>query len=393
MITASANQLTSEELTSESQDLRILFVVDSRFPGLGGAEAQALKLANGLRAAGVHVDFVAPQVEPETTASDIVDGFKLTRIMYPHIKLLGTVYMLVSFALFLIRNRRNYDYMHIHVTRLLAATAGAVRPFVKIPIVTKISGFFEFEGGVLDPRKRLNPVNALLRFAMRNIDHVQTISIETREKLLASGFRKDQISFIPNGIDISEAATPAPANEVYTIGYCGRLREVKGVHVLLDALAQCKAARPNEHMKLVLAGSGSSEQNLREQADELGISNDVEFLGLLADVSDFYKQLDIYVQPSFSEGLPNSVLEAMHAGRAVLATDIGGNRDLVEDNVTGHLFEAGNSDELANLLLQCLDERSQVNEMGLKGRSVIDENYGMESVVNKLIGVYRGEQD
>ena len=391
MTTASVNHLPSDELTSEAHALRILFVVDSRFPNLGGAESQALKLANGLRAAGVHVDFVAPQVDPNTAASETVDGFRLTRIVYPHIKLLGTVYLLLSFSLFLIRNRNNYDYMHIHITRFLTAVAGLLRPIIKIPIITKISGFFEFEGGILDPRKRLNPVNAFLRLAMRNVDYVQTISVETKEKLIASGFRPDQISLIPNGIDISDAPAPAPKNQVYTIGYCGRLRTVKGVHVLLDAFAQCKAMLGDAPMKLLIAGSGTAESELREQAAQLGIASEIDFLGMLEDVTGFYEQLDLYVQPSFAEGLPNSVIEAMHAGKAVVASDIGGNRDLVTENVTGHLFEAGDSNALAELLLQCVQQRDVVIDMGLNGRSVINENYGMESVVSKLIEVYRAK--
>jgi glycosyltransferase involved in cell wall biosynthesis len=391
MTVASVNHLSSEDVSAEARGLRVLFVIDSRFPNLGGAESQALKLANGLRDAGVYVDFVAPQVDPGTAASDTVDGFKLTRIVYPHIKLLGTVYLLLSFSLFLIRNRKNYNYMHIHITRLLTATAGMLRPLVKIPIVTKISGFFEFEGGILDPRKRFNPLNVLLLFAMRNVDHVQTISVETEEKLIASGFRPDQISLIPNGIDVSEAPAPAPENDVYTIGYCGRLRDVKGVHVLFDAFAQCKAVLADEPMKLLIAGSGSAESELKAQAERLGITQDIEFLGLVADVSGFYKQLDIYVQPSFAEGLPNSVLEAMHAGRPVLATDIGGNRDLVEEDVTGHLFEAGDHNALAELLVKCIQHQDVVTAMGLNGRAVIDEHFAMESVVNQLIEVYSAE--
>lgn len=370
-------------------DLRILFVIDSRFPGLGGAEAQAVKLAQALSARGVNVEYLAPRVIKGAHNSDEYDGIPIRFIEYPHVKFLGSLFMMANFAAFLIKNRGNYDCMHVHVTRLLTATAGIVRPWSGIPILTKISGFFEFEGGVLDQRKRFHPVNALMRLAMRNVDYVQTISNETRQKLMDAGFREDQIALIPNGIDISKPASPMPRNEQFTVGYCGRLREVKGVHVLLEGYAKCKRSRPDIEMRIKLAGDGNQEQELKTLATNLGIIDDVEFLGLVDDTASFYRTLDLYVQPSFAEGLPNAVIEAMHTGRAVLASDIGGNHDLIEESVSGHLFAAGDSDRLGELLIKCHDDPDDSIRMGKNGRAVIEEQYGMDNVIEQLVGVYR----
>jgi len=80
---------------------------------------------------------------------------------------------------------------------LLAAIAAVLKPFVKRPVITKISGFFEFSDGILDDSKRWLPINFLVRRALRNVDYFQTISGETREKLLAAGYSDEQISFVP----------------------------------------------------------------------------------------------------------------------------------------------------------------------------------------------------
>ncbi len=382
-------QNDADVASAAMSNLRILFVIDSRFPGLGGAEHQAVKLAQALKARGVAVEYIAPRVlEEGGHDGPELDGIPLTYIDYPHIKLVGSIVLMVKFAAFLMKNREQFDCMHVHVTRLLAATAGVVRPYSKIPIITKISGFFEFEGGVLDQRKRYYPLNAVLRLALRNIDYVQTISEETREKLLSSGFREDQIALIPNGIDTSEPPSALPQSDVFTIGYCGRLREVKGVHVLLDAFAHCKKTRAAAPIKLKLAGSGIAEDDLKAQAKNLGIDDDVDFIGTIEDTASFYKSLHLYVQPSFAEGLPNSVIEAMHAGRAVLATDIGGNHDLIEDNVSGRLFPAGDHEKLSQLILDCYDDQDDNVRMGNNGRGVIEADYGMDTVIDKLVGVY-----
>lgn len=380
-----------DNVVQNESDLRILFVIDSLFPGLGGAESQAIKLAHALKARNIHVEYVAPRVLEDKCTDTEVDGIPITYIDYPHIKLIGSAALMFNFGVFLIRNRGEYHCMHVHVTRLLTATAGIVRPYSKIPIVTKISGFFEFEGGVLDQRKRFHPINALMRLAMRNVDFVQTISAQTRVKLLEAGFRENQIALIPNGIDTSEPPSPMPDSPVFTIGYCGRLREVKGVHVLLEGYAKCREKHPGISMRVVLAGSGTSEPDLRALAEKLGIASDVEFLGTVKDTAAFYESVDLYVQPSFAEGLPNSVIEAMHAARAVLATDIGGNQDLIEDGFSGHLFPAGDSEKLGELLCKCVEDREDNLRMGNNGRDVIEKQFGMKGVIDQLVGVYSGK--
>jgi len=88
-------------------DLRILFAVDSRFPGLGGAESQAIKLAHALKDRGIHVEYVAPMVNAREYDMTEYNGIPIRFIEYPHIKLLGSVFMMGSFAIFLMKNTLN----------------------------------------------------------------------------------------------------------------------------------------------------------------------------------------------------------------------------------------------------------------------------------------------
>ncbi len=387
---ASRSGKVNETLESE-QSPRVLFVIDSRFPGLGGAEHQAVKLAQGLHERGIHVEYLAPMVVEGLSSDETIDGIRLRRIAYPHVKYLGSIFVMIKFAIFILKHRREFDVMHIHITRLLTTVAGLLRPITGLPILTKISGFFEFEGGVLDNRKRWHPLNFLMRLAMKNVDYVQTISLETRDKLLAAGFRESQIVLIPNGIDTSDEPEPKPQNKSFTIGYCGRLREVKGVHVLLDGFAKCKEIRPDLDIRLKLAGDGVYEEVLRKQAKTLGIESEVDFLGVVVETKSFYSSLDLYVQPSFAEGLPNSVIEAMNAALAVVATDIGGNRDLIQEGVSGHFFAAGDAATLAELLVKCALDQAGNIEMGANGRQTIVEQFGMKKVTGQLLDVYRGQ--
>ena len=295
---------------------------------------------------------------------------------------------------------------------------GFLKPWVGKPVIAKISGFFEFNGGVLDQKKRWMPLNFLIRRALHNIDFFQTISLETEEKLLTAGFAEEQIRFVPNGIDtistgsttaVAETARSGPvvnqaANDAdyaetvsfqksadpLVIGYCGRLREVKGAHILIAGFARLLKNNPQRNLILRIAGDGTQMPQLQQQVKDLGIESSVEFLGMLEDVRQAYKTLDIYVQPSFAEGLPNSVIEAMLLGLPVVVTNIGGNSDLVKSDESGLLFPAGDDEALTACLQRYLDEPELANAMAAAGKQHIRDTYGFDKVVDQLLELYRG---
>ena len=370
------------------RSLRVLFAVDSRFPGFGGAESQALKLAHALREQGVHVEFVVPHLNPAQALNDNHQGFKITRIQYPRIRLLGSLIVMYRFRRYLLQNADSFDAVHVHITHLMAAAAGFSRARSGLPVITKISGFYEFEGGVLDQSVKFKPLNYLIRLGLKKVDFVQTISVQTREKLLQAGFSDNQIQLIPNGIDIREPPSPTTSDEDIRIGYCGRLREIKGVHVLIDGYAQLAAQHPRRAMQLVIAGDGETMPELKKQAQALGVDSQIEWLGRIDNTSAFFRSIHLYVQPSFAEGLPNSVMEAMVEQRAVIASDIGGNNDLIDGKHNGLLFPAGDAAALAQRLGSLIDDPAHACELAAQGRQLIVDRYGFESVTDRLAALY-----
>lgn len=379
----------AETVGNLKRPLRVLFAVDSLFPGFGGAEKQALTLANALRERGAYVEFVAPQIRAEESLHETIHGFIVKRIAYPKINKLGALVLIARFNRYLVENAHRFDAVHVHITHLLAAAAGFARRRSQLRVITKISGFYEFEGGVLDQSRCFNPVNVLIRRGLRHVDYVQTISVQTHLKLLGAGFTSSQIKFVPNGIDIRQEPVPSPTGDTLRIGFCGRLREVKGVHILLAALAIIKKVKPEKSIKISIAGDGEQSESLHTQTQMLGLVDSVEWLGRIEDTRTFLQSLDIYVQPSFAEGLPNSVMEAMLEQRPVIATDVGGNSDLIEDSVTGLLFPAGDSAALSECIMRLMDEPDLRLSIARSARKIIVEGYGFDYVVAQLEELYR----
>jgi len=370
--------------------LKVLFAVDSRFPAIGGAESQALKLARELRDRGAEVQFISPRIDPDEKLEDSVDGFRLVRIDYPHVRYLGSIALMIRFGQYLLRNKQRFDVVHVHITHLLAATAGYVRKSSGIPVITKISGFYEFEGGVLDQRRRFMPLNLIVRNGVRYVDYIQTISAQTERKLKGAGFSPDQICFVPNGIETDSPPRSLVQDGHLYIGYLGRLREVKGIDLLISAFAQARERHPATAMKLVIAGDGTTRKTLENQAVSLGINDDIEWLGAISDTRAFFESINVYVQPSYAEGLPNSVMEAMAAARPVIASDIGGNNDLITDRVDGRLFPSGDSDALASRLIEFIEQPEERQKLALSGRQSITKSYGFEIIVDQLLELYSG---
>ncbi len=385
-----------DTIKTNAAPIRVLFVVDSTFPGAGGAEAQARKLARALNSQNAQIEFVSPRTVLELPVNDTVDGTPCHRIHYPHIKFIGAGILLVRFAFYLFKRRNDFDVVHVHITRLLATVAVLMRPLTGLPVIAKISGYFEFKGGILDPDSK-NPANAFLRSTLRRIDYVQTISVQTRERLLEAGFAEKQIKFIPNGIDSAESiekleltSDEADADkDTMVFGYCGRLRQIKGVEVLIDAFSAFVKTNPDVPAKLRIAGGGILFEKLTQQVQAIGLTDCIEFLGTVEDTHDFYSTLDVYIQPSFAEGLPNSVIEAMVCGLPILATNIGGNKDLVNHDKEGWLFEAGDSEALSALMQRCIDEPTELTRFGENGRARIVDTYDFSSVTRDLMDLYR----
>jgi glycosyltransferase involved in cell wall biosynthesis len=377
---------------------RILLVVDSFYPGAGGLERQVEVISEALYKAGYDVQITTPWLNRSRPLKETIRGVPVTRITYPAIKGLGALILMCKFALKLLQERSRYNAIHVHMAKNLASVVGMVRPFLKATTVVKISGAWEFNGGVLDPTLQSKLFYRIMGYFIRRVDYIQTISAYTKRRLEQAGFDPEQILMIPNGVDISRFPRRAcPANEPASRGelrilFAGRLVRVKALDVLLKAWCSVVHACPEKKLSLLFAGEGPLKHELMQQAERLNISESVNFLGMVQDMPALFAQADIYVQPSLQEGLPNAVIEAMASGLPIVATKVSGNEDLVTHNSNGILVEPGNANLLAEALLELINDCSKRVQMGALSRRIIEEHYQLPMVIEKLVRVYNHEQ-
>lgn len=371
------------------QPMRIWLVIDGFYPWPGGTESQVATLARLFQQRGHAVRIIAPRLDPSKPLDEMVEGTQVTRIDYPKIKGLGAVALIFKFMAFLLKHRRQFDALHIHMAKNLAAATGAVRAWLPCPVVVKISGAWEFDGGVLDPALHHHPVYAKLRRLMQRLDTFQAISVETQKRLLASGMSADQVRYIPNAVDLSLYEHAPRQDGRLRVVYTGRLTPVKGVDVLLKAWALLP---DRSRLELVLVGDGPQRAELERFVADNGLGDSVVFAGWTSNVRPALREADVYVQPSLNEGLPNSVLEAMAARLPVVATRVSGNEDLVREGVNGYLAPAGDPRALAEALGMALATPAALERMGEASRRFVEETYGAERVLGLLEAAYRGRR-
>ena len=226
----------------------------------------------------------------------------------------------------------------------------------------------------------------------RKVDGVVAVSQRISELLVQAGVAPEKIRLIHDGIDPRPFESAANNRDIHTdcvvVGMAAVFEERKGHRFLLEAARRLKAQVCRIQYRL--AGDGSLRQSLENTATRLGLKDDVQFLGFVSDIPTFLSQVDIFVLPSLFEGLGVAALEAMAAGKAVIASRVGGLAEVVLDGVTGFLVAPGDAEGLANAIAKLAADRSLSREMGQKGRARLKAHFTLAQMATKNEAYYYG---
>jgi glycosyltransferase involved in cell wall biosynthesis len=168
------------------------------------------------------------------------------------------------------------------------------------------------------------------------------------------------------------------------VGIVAALRAEKSIETLIDAFAQL--ADPQH--RLVIVGDGPCKTALEARARERGLKERCSFVSATSDVASWYRAIDVFVLPSLNESFSNSLMEAMACGCAVVASNVGGNPELVRDGENGLLFEGGNAGDLARRLELVLGDAERRHRLGAAAVRTIRESYTNEASADRFAALY-----
>lgn len=216
------------------------------------------------------------------------------------------------------------------------------------------------------------------RWYLDNVDRFAVLTGFQRDKLVAAGFPQDRIDLLPNTAE--PPAHDASDSLGGQVGFVGRVSQEKGVSVLVDAM------RGLGDIRCSVAGEFHRQPELPIDAP-----SNVAFLGMLdkQGLQAFYRDLRMIVAPSICyEGFPMAIVEAMAHGKPVIASRIGGIPEIVDDGVTGLLFEPGNADDLADKIRYLWDRPELCRQMGTAGREKVLREYSEDRYYERLMAIY-----
>ena len=397
--------------------MRILHVLDHSIPLHSGYTFRTRNILRGQRALGWHTAHVTGLKQGASDAAEeTVDGLHFSRTG-PSANSLFRLPVLDQWEVVATLARRivevatieKPDILHAHSPALNGLAALRAGRELGLPVVYECRAFWE--DAAVDhgtsrewgPRYRLT--RALETHVFQRADAVTTICEGLRDEIAGRGIEAGKVTVIPNAVDTESFTFDAAVNPDLqrklrldgktVLGFIGSFYAYEGIPLLLDALPTL--LEQHAELRLLLVGGGPQEAQIRDKITRLKLQDIVILTGRVphAQVQDYYNLVDIFAYPRLPMRLtelvtPLKPLEAMAQGRLVVASDVGGHKELVRHDDTGMLFAAGDAKALAAAVNGLLARRGDWGEMRNRGRAFVEQERTWTASVKRYAAIYGG---
>lgn len=315
------------------------------------AEGEA-DLSHAMRSSGVEMELVPELGREISVFDDLIAFFKILTIL----------------------RRERPDIVHTHTAK--AGTLGrmaAILSGVKVRIHTFHGNVFRHYFGPLKTALFIFIEKALGRFTTRTIAVSRKQRLELVEEFKIVPYEKCEV--IPLGIEISRLRETGnriarglrdefDMSDSLVVGVMGRLVPIKNHKMFIMAAERVRRRRPDMKVRYVIIGDGPLREELKRFSESLGIGGVFHFTGWREDLWNVYRDLDVVALTSLNEGTPLSLIEALAMGKAIIATDVGGVSDIIDDGASGLLFAKDDLDGFVGGLIRLLEDRDLRTAMG-----------------------------
>jgi glycosyltransferase involved in cell wall biosynthesis len=254
-----------------------------------------------------------------------------------------------------------------------------------------------FAHGYTNENAKVRFYNKLDRLALRYPDIMVTVSNRLKNLLIESGVPEKKVRVIYNAIDKEQLNADIHPDDLRInwnikkedklIGVIGRLSPEKGQEVFLRAFSKVLEKVP--FAKGIIIGDGQEKEKLINFCLENGLKDKIIFTGYQNNIANFYQIIDLLVLPSFSEGLPNVVLEAMAFKIPVISTSVGGAPEIITDGQNGLLVPPGDSKIMAEKIIQLLSNDGRLKEIGKNGHQSLFPKFSPENRASQILSLYQ----
>ncbi|MCZ6675713.1 MAG: glycosyltransferase [Candidatus Poribacteria bacterium] len=305
-----------------------------------------------------------------------------------------------------ILSEENIDLVHAHSPVLCGFPAFKAAKAQKIPFVYEIRGFWEdscVQGGKFGPKSFPYKLSRYLETRLfRKVNAVIAISQHMIDDIVARGIDAVKVYKVPNGVDVNRfiplkrdqtLLDKYQLQECTVIGFIGSFYRFEGLECLIRAIAEIAPKMPQ--VRLILVGGGEEEKCIQQLTQQLQLTDTVIFVGRVphTEVLKYDSVMDILVYPRYSDRTTNLVtplkpLEAMAMGKAVIGSDVGGIHELLNNGNEGILFQAQNTNDLAEKIMHLIDDVNARQKLGKKARDYILRERTWERIAPRYLKIY-----
>ena len=395
--------------------MRILHVLDHSIPLHSGYTFRTLAILREQRKRGWETfHLTGPKQLGCTVLEEEVDGFHFFRTSAPQTAGRSLPW-LDQYAVIGQTEQRllevmasvKPDILHAHSPVLNAIAAIRVARRMRVPVVYEVRAFWEDaavdHGTTREGSLRYRASRALETYALKRVGQVTTICEGLRADIVARGIPSERVTVIPNAVDtelfgIQGGGDARLAKELglagkSVIGFIGSFYAYEGLDLLIGALPAILRRKPE--VRVLLVGGGPQEAALKDLCRTLGLDDRVIFTGRVphGEVQRYYDTVDILVYPRHPMRLtelvtPLKPLEAMAQERLLIASDVGGHRELIRDGENGVLFRAGSAESLSEAVCGLLSRPEEWAGLRRAGRAYVERERNWATSVARYEGVY-----
>ncbi len=394
--------------------MKVLHVLDRSTPDISGYSSRSRYIVEFQKKSGIEPVVITSPNQVSVKEYEEINGIPYYRTSLPESSFIKKMpYIKELLLIFKLKkeiqkvvNNNCINIIHAHSPILCGLPALLVARKMKLPLVYEVRALWEDAAVDLNRTKESNLRYRITKYLetiiLRQANTVVTICEGLKDEIVSRGINKDKVYVVPNGVDtdkfVPQLKDMGISNKLnieknLVIGFIGSFYKFEGIECIIKAMPKVLLKIGNA--KCIIIGGGKEEKKLFELTNQLNIEKHVIFVGKVPheEILKYYSIMDILVYPRLNLRITNMVtplkpLEAMAMGKTVLASDVGGLKELIRDGYSGVLFKSEDIEDLAAKSIMLLMDDKLRKKLGEQARKEMQNNRAWSKIIGKYFSVY-----